>query len=287
MERGKQHWVPSSYLEEWCDPECPSGYTPYLWRFLKGESTGQRKAPSTIFRETDFYTINGPQGERDLSLENWLGTMENRFRHIRDGTIAHSEPLEAEEKVWFCAFVAAMHFRTRAQRDALQQQWGHALEIMEDLKQVFERMTPEERRNQRRIEPLGGTTGESLSMAEVQRLADKPIQRMLPSIVRQDLPVLSRMNLTIFTTDDDIGFVTSDNPCAWLDPERPRKPPSRSCPGPKTYLAIRPRLPSRTAATTRQGQSAAPFFRADEKDRGVRCRPSFRTATCAATATVS
>jgi hypothetical protein len=116
---------------------------------------------------------------------------------------------------------------------------------MEDLKQVFERMTPEERRNQRRIEPLGGTTGESLSMAEVQRLADKPIQRMLPSIVRQDLPVLSRMNLTIFTTDDDIGFVTSDNPCAWLDPERPRRPPSRSCPGPKTYLAIRPRLPFR------------------------------------------
>jgi hypothetical protein len=64
-------------------------------------------------------------------------------------------------------------------------------------------------------------------MDDVRRLADKPIQHMLPAIVRQDLPVLSRMNLTIFTTEDDVGFVSSDNPCAWLDPEGPRRrPPS-------------------------------------------------------------
>jgi hypothetical protein len=31
---------------------------------------------------------------------------------------------------------------------------------------------------------------------------------------------------------------------------------------------------TRTAATTRQGRSAAPFFRADERARGARCRPS-------------
>jgi hypothetical protein len=31
---------------------------------------------------------------------------------------------------------------------------------------------------------------------------------------------------------------------------------------------------TRAAATTRQGQSGAPFFRADDKARGARCRPS-------------
>ena len=36
--------------------------------------------------------------------------------------------------------------------------------------------------------------------------------------------------------------------------------------------------PTKTAATTRQGRSAAPFFRVDERARGARCRPSARAS---------
>ena len=39
------------------------------------------------------------------------------------------------------------------------------------------------------------------------------------------LPLLVQMNLVFFTTKDDIGFITSDHPCIWFDPEAGRRPP--------------------------------------------------------------
>lgn len=64
----------------------------------------------------------------------------------------------------------------------------------------------------------------SLTIDEVKKLSDQPLQHMLPQIVEKDLPVLARMNLVIFTTEDDIGFVTSDHPCAWFDERAGRRP---------------------------------------------------------------
>src|SRR5437868_4105784 len=126
MDHGKQHWVPSSYLEPWCDPDRPPYHAPYIWRYPKAGGEGQRKAPHNIFAETDFYTLHLPNGQRDLSLEHGLATLEERFCRIRKERIYNREKLSTEEKVWFGAFIAAMHFRTRAQRDAFRQQWGHA-----------------------------------------------------------------------------------------------------------------------------------------------------------------
>jgi hypothetical protein len=51
---------------------------------------------------------------------------------------------------------------------------------------------------------------------------------MLPTIMRKDLPVLAQMNLAIFTTEDDLGFNTSDHPCVWFDPEGGRRPATLS-----------------------------------------------------------
>lgn len=142
MDHGKQHWVPSSYLEAWCDPDLPPGHSPYVWRFPKHGGKGHRKAPHNIFAETDFYTIALPDGQRDLSLEHGLGTLEERFCRIRKSRIERREPLSDEEKVWVCAFIAAMRFRTRAQRIAFQQQWGHAVRVAEDLRDALNAIPP-------------------------------------------------------------------------------------------------------------------------------------------------
>src|SRR5260221_13267356 len=121
MEKSQQHWVPRSSLASWCDPDRPPLHDPYVWRFPKAGGAGKRKARQNLFTEADFYTIHRPDGQRDLSLENGLGTLESRFCQIRETRIDKCEPLTLEEKVWLCAFVAAMHSRTRAQRYALQQ----------------------------------------------------------------------------------------------------------------------------------------------------------------------
>jgi hypothetical protein len=225
MDKSKQHWVPSSYLEVWCDPGHPPKYTPYVWRFPKDGGGGQCKAPQKIFAEVDFYTIHLPDGQRDLSLEHGLGKLEEKFCQIRRARIDNREPLNTEEKVWFCGFVAAMHFRTRAQRNAFRQQWGHAVGVAEDAQQALDAMTPEQLQQYRPPRCVGETRGPSLTINDVKKLADQPIQSMLPTIIEEDLRVLARMNLVIFTTEDDIGFITSDHPCVWFDPNRGRRPP--------------------------------------------------------------
>lgn len=63
--KGK-HFVPESYLKAWCDPACPENYEPYVWLFDKEGKSARKKAPSNIFKETDFYTVEKADGTRDL-----------------------------------------------------------------------------------------------------------------------------------------------------------------------------------------------------------------------------
>jgi hypothetical protein len=224
MDHGNQHYVPSSYLKAWCDPDVPPHYEPYVWRIPKDGGEGQRRAPKNIFAEADFYTQHLPDGQRDLSLEHSLETLEGKFCQIRDTRIANRERLKPEEKVFLCAFMDAMHFRTRVQRDAFQKQWGHAHRVAEDLKQKLSAMTPKQRQEHRQPRFLGETRGPSLTIDDIKRLANKPIQHMLLPIIKADLPVLTQMNLCIFTNEDDVGFITSDHPCVWYDPNGGRRP---------------------------------------------------------------
>jgi len=66
--------------------------------------------------------------------------------------------------------------------------------------------------------------GPTLSEEDVKKLADHPIQHMLPSLIRTEMGFLPTMNLTIFCTHGDLGFITSDRPCVWFDPEAFKKP---------------------------------------------------------------
>jgi hypothetical protein len=241
MEYGNQHWVPSSYLEAWCDSDCPSDYTPYVWRFPKDGGEGRRKAPHKIFAETDFYTIPLPDGRRDLSVERGLGAIEKRFSRIREARIEKREPLNLEEKVWFCAFVAAMHWRTRAQRDAFREQWGHALRMAEDLQQRLDRMTPQELQKYPPPRATIENRDPNLSINDVRKLVDKPIQHTLPKMIEEDARVLAQMNLSIFTTEDDIGFITSDHPCIWFDPNGGRRPPMLVSPTIEVTMPVSPK----------------------------------------------
>jgi hypothetical protein len=47
---------------------------------------------------------------------------------------------------------------------------------------------------------------------------------MLYKLIEDDLPVLAKMNMVVFTTDDPLGFITSDHPCVYFDPDRRRRP---------------------------------------------------------------
>ena len=46
-----------------------------------------------------------------------------------------------------------------------------------------------------------------------------------------ETPLLFQMNMCVLTTDDDLGFVTSDRPCLWFNPQAYKWPPIYRSPG--------------------------------------------------------
>jgi hypothetical protein len=94
-----QHWVPRSYLNAWCDPDCPVLYVPYVHVFRRDGAYVGRRAPKNLFTENNLYTIKGKDGARDLRLEHGLSTIEDEFARLRP-KIERREPLTPEENGW-------------------------------------------------------------------------------------------------------------------------------------------------------------------------------------------
>lgn len=218
----KQHFIPRSYLASWCDPHTPPGQTPYLNIISKDGSVLTKKAPANAFTENDFYTIKLPDGSRDLRLEHGLCDLEDSFvRSFREYLVKKKNiPLMRYLKLLL--FVAAMHGRTRAVRDHNMDFWGGLKKKMEDLTEQFEQASPEEKALYIDGVP---STRPRIDYNGVCQLASKPMQNMLPIMVEVESPLLLNMSCTILCTSDNIGFITSDDPVVWFDPEWQRKPP--------------------------------------------------------------
>lgn len=259
----KQHSIPQCYLRSWCDHKCPSGLTPYVWRFLKNGSTAKKKAPKNIFYETDMYTIYLEDGSRNLVLEHGLNQLETLFAKLRDKKIQKKVVLNLEDRVVLCAFIAAMFARTKAQREHQRKQWTEPLKMMESMIEQMKNSTPEEKMQM--VSPASLNAGPSFSYEDVKKIVKAPLQTFLPSTVRTMTPLLSKLDLAIFTTNDNIGFITSDAPCVWFDPEAYKRPPMMRSPALmyKTTEIILPISPSETLCLNQHGING--YFEASDK----------------------
>jgi Protein of unknown function (DUF4238) len=226
MSHKKQHAVPKCYLKAWLDPNPFKGRR-HVWFFEKDGSNPQRRSPRAIFHETDLYTIHREGGERDLVLEQGLSGLESAFVGIRE-KLARHEKLTTEEQVKLCAFIAAQHVRTPAQRDHLAGQWGKVLEMMDHMREWAKTATPQQLRD---AGSLAGGSGPSLGYEDVKGMAEKPLQTMLASQIETQLPFLVDMDYVIMECSTEPGFITSDNPCVWWDPEAYKRPPIYRQPG--------------------------------------------------------
>ena len=226
----KQHWVPRAYLKAWCDPAVPTGQEPYVWRFAKDAQTVGRKAPQNIFYETDLYTIHLADGARDLTVEHGLSGLEDRFVGIRDNVLAKRQPIPPDDDLLLRAFLAAMQSRTPAHLEHWQGQYKSLLDQMDEMRQAMAAKTPEER--ERTAAMMGPTTtGPSASYEDVKAVAEGPVGPMLVTMIESQLPILAQMNLAVLNTTDSLGFITSDQPCVWFDPQAYKRPPLYQAPG--------------------------------------------------------
>ena len=134
----RQHWIPRSYLNAWCDPETPDGHQPYVWRFEKDGTSRARKSPKNIFHATDLYTIHLSDGTRELAIEHGLSGLESAFVRIRDDILAKEGTVSDKDRFLLCGFVAAMKARSRGQLQHLQGQFRRVFDHMTQIKEMKE-----------------------------------------------------------------------------------------------------------------------------------------------------
>lgn len=243
MNHKNQHWIPQGYLKAWCDPLVPPRHEPYVWQFSKDGSSVRKKAPKNIFWESELYTLDGAVG-RDLEVEHGLGDIESEFVKVREQKLSRNLPLTAEERMSVCAFVAAMQSRTPFQVDHWRSNWERVAEMGRKMQEKVDAGHPTSH-------SLPGS-GPSFSQAEVERLATAERGKWVAMMIEMQLPILSEMNLSIFSSKDALGFITSDSPCVWYDPQSHLWPSHMRSPGlgKRTIEVTLPCSPSQMLALT-------------------------------------
>ncbi len=219
-----QHWIPQSYLKAWADPDAAEP-GPRVWRFSKDGERSAKKSPKGIFFEEELYTIQLADGTRDLRVEHGLAGLESEFVEIRDTILHNDKAPDARQDLLLRAFIAAMHSRTRAHLGHWQGQFKSLRDQMDRMRSAMMAKTPSERARIAKATAPIVPSGESHSYDDVQQMAEGPVGPMVVAMVQSQLPVLAQMNLAILTTDDPVGFITSDKPCVWFDPDAYKRPP--------------------------------------------------------------
>lgn len=177
----------------------------------KDGSKKSKKSPKKTFVETDMYTIKLPDGTRDLVIEDTLSHIETTFSRIIKHTINKRVSLSSEERAQLCIFTAAMSVRTKSQKDNFGKTFRELHEMVEDMEK-FHKAPP------------------STSL-ETKVLRDYAHQITIKEMLEMMPPILYRMSLVILVTDDATGFITSDEPCVWFNPDLYKYPPLYRHPG--------------------------------------------------------
>jgi hypothetical protein len=211
-------------LRAWTDPDSPADQQPFVHVFSKDGSWHRKKAPSNLFAATDLYTINLPDGGRDLRLEHGLADLESGFALLRKDFLAARRKLSAQRHVKLMAFVAAMHARTPSFSDHHMKFWNDVRLQGERMERWLKTAPPEEKQRAARESFSSPQDRPSISMEDVRRITQNPMQYTL-GFVGAELPHLIRMRCTILCTESDPGFITSDAPVIWFDPDWYKKHP--------------------------------------------------------------
>ena len=226
-----QHWVPKSYLAAWCDPDVPDGQQPYVYVFSKNGSDVRRKAPVNIFKETNLYTIKMPDGTRDLRLERGLRGLEQAFCNIRRNVLEVRHSITQSKHMELIVFVASMLVRTPLMRDHHGAFWNEIRSMMSEFTAGLNPSATGKNGKASSATIRASDKHRGLSIEQVANIADNPMQKLLGPFIRAQVPYLLRMGAKVLCTRSDPGFITSDAPVVWFDPEWHMKPLRLQSPG--------------------------------------------------------
>lgn len=257
MKHKKQHYIPQSYLAAWVDPATPDDYEPYTWVVDKRNLSIKSRAPKNILFKTDFYTIETEEGDRDLSLEHILSKLEGNFVQVRDSKIVDQIPLDFDDHLNLISYVAAMHSRTPASGDRMKPFWQELLDKMITMNDWASKASDEEIVSAAQVMPVDPEHSHIVTVKEIQEIVDAPVPSLLAPSIHAEVEQLMRLDLALIRTRTSPGYITSDNPVVWFDPESHNRPPPYQGPAliyPSIEISM-PISPAQSLLLNRRGWS--------------------------------
>ncbi|MCT7557572.1 DUF4238 domain-containing protein [Aliarcobacter butzleri] len=230
-----QHIIPKSYLKAWNDDtlinkDSGKAYNqPQVWAYNKITGKEEQLSAKTNFTHEDFYTIEGEEGERDLTIEHALDKVEVKFDWIRDNKLLKHEQLDPEEHFQICLFIATMHNRTISRINHLGDMLKPIQEKLKGYEEFTKTATVEELKKMSGISRKSDS--EAINIEELNEVIAKPLENIMVPIVNHLAVELTKLKMAIFYTKEDFGFITSDNPCVWKSQEAQMRHPMFSSPG--------------------------------------------------------
>jgi Protein of unknown function (DUF4238) len=205
-----QHWVSSSYLQAWTDPNKPGHYEPFVHIFNRRGGEHRRKSPKNIFNMPDLYTIFAGE-QRDLSLEQHLSRLERDFVRVRK-LIEAAGYGDSTDVAALYGFVAAMIVRPPQKIDHMAQQWSSIVANARTIR-IDPKIKP--------IPRVGRDHSPGMTLDEAQRMADDPMGTWFPHWLNAYIGALTELfGCDILINGSPYPFLTSDNPAVVYWPPR-------------------------------------------------------------------
>lgn len=215
-----QHTVPKCYQQNFTDSDGR------IW-LLNPKPTLRvySNAPRNTLTRKDYYSLSFLGADNALIIEKgFLGGLESQFAEIYHTKIKKHIRLDDEEKAAIATFLAAQLSRVPYQRDALV---DFINRIEEHVKPFMELSDEQKRKMTQYSSPLLQDSGESMPVSkllEIRDDIDTNHTMMLPGLTIDIAPVIYKMKWSFMIYDkDDDAFITSDNPCAMINPVLEKK----------------------------------------------------------------
>jgi hypothetical protein len=224
MQKEQQHTIPSSYLENFADE---GGF---VWVLDTDDNIFNTK-PHNILKERHFYSLTNSNGEKDMSVEDALGSIEGDFINVFRNKISQNLLLTIEERIIVSVFVAALMTRTRPYRDGLKNSLEQLKGWMEES--VKNPLTEEDKKVLAATPSSGGVTIDMESLKDGLQKFDEHHSSSILRSLSHSAALIYNMKWSIWI-NTGYGFVTSDDPVVLLRPASIKKfgsGTSRSTPG--------------------------------------------------------
>lgn len=209
----QQHTVPASYLENFVDRNG------HVWVLDINDNIFNTN-PSSVLKERHFYSLAGSDGNKDMTVENILASIEGDFVKVYREKFEKDLFLNDEEKVATSVFIAALMTRTRPHRDNLKS----SLEELKGWMEDWERhpMSEEEKRTLAAIPSSGGATIDLESLKEGLENFDEHHSTSILRSLSHTAALIYHMKWSVWK-NEKYGFVTSDDPVVLLRPASIKK----------------------------------------------------------------